>query len=171
MGKGSEEEHQFSSVVQSCPTLCDPMDYSMPGFPVLHYLPEFSQTHVHRVSNAIQLFYPLLPPSPPTLNLSQHKDIFQWVGSLHQVAKVLEFQLQHQSFQCIFRVDFLWDWLIGSPYCSRDSQESCPTPWFKSINSLALSFLHGATLTSINCMWYVFIWLILLVKVSTLCTF
>ena len=153
MGKGSEKEHQFSSVVQSCPTLCDPMDCSMPGFPVLHYLPEFSQTHVHWVSNAIQLSYPLLPPSPPTLNLSQNKDLFQWVGSLHQVAKALEFQLQHQSFKCIFRVDFLWDWLIGSPCCSRGSQESCPTSQSKSIDSLALSFLHGATLTSINDYW------------------
>ena len=99
------------SIAQSGPTLCDPTDCSMPGFPVLHYLPEFAQTHVHWVSDAIQPFHPLSPPSPPALNLSQHQGLFQWVGSSHQVAKVLELQLQHQSFQWIFRVDsFRIDW-------------------------------------------------------------
>ena len=95
------------SVAQSHPTVCDPMDCNMPGFPVLHYFLEFAYTQVHWVSDAIQWSYPLLPPSPPSLNLSQHKDLFQWVGSLHQVAKVLELQLQHQCFQWIFRTDFL----------------------------------------------------------------
>ena len=95
------------SVAQSCLTLCDPTDCSTPGLPVLHCLPEFSLTHVHRVSGAIQPSHPLSSPSPPTLNLSQHQGLFQWVSSLHQVAKGLEFQLQHQSFQRIFRVDFL----------------------------------------------------------------
>ena len=71
----------------------------MPGFPVLHYLLEFDQTHIHRISDAILLSYPLLPPSPPALNLSQHQNIFQWVSCFHQVAKVLEIQLQYQSFQ------------------------------------------------------------------------
>ena len=75
------------------------------SFPVLHYLPEFAQTHVHQVSDAIQPSHPLSPPSPPALHLSQHHGLFQWVGSLHQAAK--ELQLQHQSFQWIFRVDFL----------------------------------------------------------------
>ena len=95
------------SVTQLCPTLCDPMDCSKPGFPVLHNLPEFTQAHVHWVGDAIQPSYPLLSPSPPAFNLSQHQGLFEWVSSPHQVAKVLEFQLQHQSFQWIFRVDFL----------------------------------------------------------------
>ena len=99
---------QFSSVAQSCPTLCDPMDCSMPSLPVHHQLPEFTQTHVHPVSDAMQLFYPLLSPSLPAFNLSQHQGLFKWVSSSHQVAKVsLVFQLQHQSFQWIFRTDFL----------------------------------------------------------------
>ena len=90
---------QFSSVAQLCPTLCDPMDCSMPDFPVLHYLPELAHTHVHWVSDAIQPSHPLLSPSPPALNLSQHQGLFKWVSSLYQVAKLLEFQLQHQSIQ------------------------------------------------------------------------
>ena len=98
---------QFSSVAQSCPTLWDPMNRSTPGLPVHHQLLEFTQTHVHRVSNTIQPPHPLSSPSPPAFNLSQHQGVFQWVGSLHHVAKVLKFQLQHQSFQWIFRTDFL----------------------------------------------------------------
>ena len=86
-------------------TLFDPMDYNTPGFPVLHYLPEFAQTHVHWVDDAIQPSHSLLPPSPPALNLSQHQSLFRWVSFSHQVAKVLELQLQHQSFQWIFRTD------------------------------------------------------------------
>ena len=98
---------QFSSVAQLCPTLCDLMDCSTPGFPVLHRLLEFGQTHVHWVSDAIQPFHTLSSPSPPALNFFQHQGLFQWFNSLHQVAKVLELQLQHQSFQWTFRVDFL----------------------------------------------------------------
>ena len=97
----------FSSVVQSCPTICDPVDCSTPGFPVHHQLLEFTQTHVHRVGDAIQPSHPLSSPSPPTYNLFQHQGLFQRVSSSHQVAKVLEFQLQHKSFQWIFRIDFL----------------------------------------------------------------
>ena len=82
---------QFSSVAQSCPTLCDPMNSSMPGLPVHHQLPEFTQTHVHRVSDAIQTSHPLSSPSPPAPNPSQHQSLFQWVNSPHEVAKVLEF--------------------------------------------------------------------------------
>ena len=96
---------QHSSVAQSCPTLCDPMDCSMPGLPVHHQLLELTQTHVHWVGDAIQPSHPLSSPSPPAFNLSQHQGLFQWVSSLHQVAKVLQFQLQHQSFQWIFRTD------------------------------------------------------------------
>ena len=96
-----------NSVAQSYLTLCYPVDCSMPGLPVHHQLPKFSQTHVHWVGDAIQLSHPLSSPSPPAFNLSQHQDLFQWVSSSHQVAKVLEFQIQHQSFQWIFRTDFL----------------------------------------------------------------
>ena len=105
-------EHDCCSVAQSCPTLCNSMDCSTPGFPVFHYLLEFAQTHVHWVDDAIQLSHPLLPPSPPVLNLSQHQNLFQWVSSLHHVTKVLELQLQPQSFQWIAglissRIDWL----------------------------------------------------------------
>ena len=97
----------YCSVTQSYLILCDPMNCSTPSFPVLHYLPEFAQTHVCWVSDVIQSFHPLLPTSPPAFNLAQHQGLFQWVCSSHQVASVLELQLQHQSFQWIFRVDFL----------------------------------------------------------------
>ena len=90
---------QFSSVAQSCLILYDPMNCIMPGLSVHHQLPEATQTHIHCVSDAIQPSHPLLSPSPPALNLSQHQGLFKRVNSSHQVAKILEFQLQHQSFQ------------------------------------------------------------------------
>ena len=96
---------QFSSIAQSCPTLCDPIDSSMPGLPVHHQLLEFTQTHVHWAGDAIQPSHPLSSPSSPAFNLSQHQALFKWVSTLHQVAKVLEFQLQHQSFQWTPRSD------------------------------------------------------------------
>ena len=108
---------------------------------------------VHWVSDAIQSFHPLLSPSPPTFNLSQHQGLFKWVSSSHQVAKVLELQLQHQSFQWTLRTDLLYDGLVGSPCSPRDSQESSPTPEIKSINSSVLSFLYNPTLTSIHDHW------------------
>ena len=114
---------QFSSVVQSCPTLCNPMDYITPGFPVHHQLPEFTQTHVHWVGDSIQPSHPLSSPSPLTFNLSQHQGLFKWVSSSHQVSKVLEFQLQHQSFQRIFRIDLLYDWLVWFP-CSPNQNHN-----------------------------------------------
>ena len=144
---------RFSSVAQLCPNLCDPTDCSTPGLSVHLQLPEFTQTHVHRVCDAIQPSHPLLSPSPPAFNLSQHHGLFRWVSSSHQVAKVLEFQLQHQSFQWIFRSDFLYDVLVGSHCSPRNSQESSPTPQFKSISSLVLSFLYNPTLTSIYDHW------------------
>ena len=98
---------EFSSVAQSCPTLCNPMDCSTPGLPVHHQLREFTQTHVHWVGDAIQPSHPLSWPSPPAFNLSQHQGLFKWVSSSHEVAKVLEFQLQHQSFQWTPRTDLL----------------------------------------------------------------
>ena len=144
---------QIRSVIQSCPTLCDPMNRSTPGLPVRHQLPEFTQTHVHRVSDAIQPSHPLSSHSLLAPNPSQQKSLFQGVNSSHEVAKVLEFQLQHHSFQRNPRADLLQNGLVGSPCSPRDSQESSPTPQFKSINSLALSFLHSPTLTSIHDHW------------------
>ena len=104
--------NQFSSVSQPCPTLCHPMDCSTPGFPVRHQLPELIQTPVHWVSDAIQSSHPLSSPSP-AFNLSQHQGLFKWVSFSHQVARVLEFQLQHQSFDeysglISFRMDWIW---------------------------------------------------------------
>ena len=95
------------SVAQSCPTLCDSMSCSTPGLPIHHQLPEFTQIHIHQVGDAIQPYQTLSSPSPPAPNPSQHQSLFQWVNSSHQVVKILEFQLQHQSFQWIFRTDFL----------------------------------------------------------------
>ena len=91
--------------------------------------PELAQTHVHWIDDAIQPSHPLLPPSPPVFNLSQHQSLFQWVNSLHQMAKVLGLQLQ--SFQWILGIDFLSVWLVESPCCPRDSQESTPAPQFE----------------------------------------
>ena len=127
-----------------------PKECSIPGFPVFQKLPELTQTHVHQVSDAIQPTHPLSSPSPPAFGFAQHQGLFQWVSSSHQVDKLLELQLQHQCFQWIFRTDFLWiDWFD----LPMDSQESSPTPQFKSINSLALSFLYGSTLTSKHDCW------------------
>ena len=143
---------QFSSVQFSHSVVSEGnrMDYSTLGFPVHHQLLGLTQTHVLWVSDAIQPSHPLLSLSLPTFNLSEHQGLF---SSSHQVAKVLEFQLQHQSFQWIFRTDFLYDGPVGSPCSPRDSQESSPTPQFKSINSSALSFLYSPTLTSIHDYW------------------
>ena len=103
---------QFSSVAQSCLTLCDPMDCNMPDLPVYHQIPEFTQTHVHWVGDATQPSHPLSNPSPPTFNLFQHQALFKWVSSSHQVTKVLEFQLQHQSFhEYSGLISFRMDWL------------------------------------------------------------
>ena len=115
----------------SCVHLCDPKECSPPGSPVFHYLQEFAQIHVYWVNDAIQPSHPLLLPSPFAFSLSQNQCLFQGIGSLHQVTKVLELQLQYQSFQWIFRVNFLWDWLVGSLCCPRDSQRvfSSNTIW------------------------------------------
>ena len=104
---------QFSSVAQSCPTLCNPMNHSMPGLPVHHQLLESTQTHVQRAGDAIQPSHPLSSPSPPALNLSHHQGLFKWVSSSYQVAKGLEFQLQHQSFQNEHPglISFRMDWV------------------------------------------------------------
>ena len=125
------------------------MNSSTPGLPVHHQLLEITQTHFHRVSdpsNYLILCHPLLllSPIPPSMSL------FQSVNSSHEVAKVLEFQLQHYSLQRNSRAHLLRYGLVGSPCSSRDFQESSPTPQFKSINSSVLSFLHSPTLTSIH---------------------
>ena len=97
-----QQKNQFSSITQLCTTLYNPMDCSTSGFPVPHQLPEFAQIRLHQIGDAIQSSHPLSSPSPPDFNLSQHQGLFQWVRYLRQGAKVLEFQLQYQSFQWIF---------------------------------------------------------------------
>ena len=132
-------------------SLCDPMDCSTPGFPVFHYLPELVQTHVHQVGDAIQPSHPLSSPSPPAPNPSQHQGISQGVSSLHQVAKVLEFQLQCRSFQ-----SNIHDWFplgLTGLISLQSKGLSSLTPQLKSINSSALSLLCGQTFTSIHNYW------------------
>ena len=143
---------QFSSVQLLCHVqlFCDHMDCSTPGFAIHHQHLEPAQTHLHWVGDAIQPSHALLSPSPPAFHLSQHQGLFQWVSSSHQVTKVLELQLQHQSFQ--WRLGFIsfrihWGWSSCSP---RGSEESSPAPQFKSINSSVLSLLYGPTLTSLH---------------------
>ena len=111
----------ISSVAQLCLTLCNPMDCSTPGFPVHHQLPELSQSHVHGVCDVIQPSHPLPSLSPLAFNLSLHQGLFQSVDSSHQVAKVLELHLQHQSFQWIFRTNSLEDGLVWCSCSPRDS--------------------------------------------------
>ena len=127
-----QSSNQFSSVAQSCPTVCDPMNRSTPGLPVHYQLPEFTQNHVHQVSDSIQPSHPLSSSSPPAPNPSQHQGLFQWVNSLHEVAKVLEFQLQHQSFQWTPRTDLLYRLLfcplhtlilLSGQYCKQHYME------------------------------------------------
>ena len=126
------------SVAQLCLTLCDPVDCSMTGFPVLHYLREVAETHAHWVSDAMQPSYPLSTPSPQTFLASGS---FQVSWLLISGGQSIGAKLQLQSFQWIFKVDFRYDWLVGSPCSPRDSQESSLTPHFKRINSLVLSSL------------------------------
>ena len=142
------------SDVKSYPTLCNRPHYSMPVFPVPHYLPEFAQTHVHKsvmLSKHLILCHPLLllPSIFPSISL------FQWVGSSHQVAKIPELQLQSQSFQWIVSIWFPLGLtgLISLKSKGLNSQGSSPAPQFKSINYLALSLLYGLTLTSIHDYW------------------
>ena len=133
-------------VAKLCPTLCDPVDSSTPGPPVLPLSPR-------ACSNSCPLSWwclshPWSPSSSPALSLSQDSDLFQWVSSLHQVQK-LELHLQHQSLQWMFRFDFFQDWLVWSPCSPRDSQEASSAPQFKSINSSVLSLLYCPTFTYI----------------------
>ena len=144
---------QFSSVAQSCQTLCDAMNHSTPGLPVHHQLPKCTQTHVHWVGDAIQPPHPLLSPFPPALNLSQHQGLFQWVSSSHQVAKVLECQSQHQSYQWTPRTDLLWDGLVGLLAVQGTLKSLLQHHSSKVSISSALSSLYSPTLTSILGNW------------------
>ena len=142
---------QFSAVALSCLTLqSHKLQHTKPPCP--SPTPRACSNSCHWAGNNIQSPLSLLSPLP-AFNLSQHQGPFQRVHSSHQVAKVLELQLQCKSLQWIFRTDFLYDRLVGSPCSPRDSQESSPTQQFKSINSLALSFLYGPTLTFIHDYW------------------
>ena len=133
---------QFSRLVMSDSLWPHELQHSRP--PCHHQFPEFTRTHVHWVSDAIQPSHPLSSPFPPAFNLSQYQGLFKLVSSLYHVAKILERQLQHQSFQWTSRTDLL-DGLVGSSCSPRDSQESSPTPQFKSISSSVLSFLYSPT--------------------------
>ena len=146
---------QFSSVSQLCPTLCDRIDCSTPGLPVHHQLPGFTQTHVHWVSDAIQPSYPLLPPSPPAFNLSQHQGLFKWVSFSHQVAKVLEFQLQVQSFQWIFRTAFLYGEGNDNPlqYSCLENPVDRGT-WWAAVRRVAQSQTQLKQLSMYACIYY-----------------
>ena len=152
---------QVSSVAQSCPTLCNPTGCSTPGFPVHHKLPELAKTHIHWVGDAINhliLCRPLLllPPIFPSIRVFSSESVLpiRW-------PEVLEFQLQHQSFQWIFRTDFLQEGLIGSPCSPRDSQASSPTPQFKSINFSTVSFLYSPTLMRLGLNYFiVLLWIL-----------
>ena len=141
---------QFSSVAQSSSTLCCPMNCSMPALPVHHQLPEFTQT---RVGDAIQPSHPLSSPFPPAPNPSQHQRLFQWVNSSHEVAKVLEFQLQHQSFQLNIQDGFPLGWTRWISLQYKGLPRVFSNTTFKSINSSTFSFLHSPTLTSIYDHW------------------
>ena len=146
------KEVSVSSVTQSCPILCDPGDWKRARLPCPSSTPgacsiscSSSQWCHLTILSSIIPFFSQFQPFPA-------QDLFQWVSSSHQVAKVLEFQLQHQYFQWTLRADLLHNGPVGSPCSPRDSQESS-TPQFKSINSSALSFLHSPTLTSIHDHW------------------
>ena len=131
------------AVVQSlsCVRQLWPHKLQQPDSSVLHNLPEFVQTHVYWVGDAIQPSHPLSPSSPFALNLAQHQRLFQWVSFSHQVAKALELQFQYQSVQWIFRVDFFLNWVVWSPCSPRDSHESSPALQRESINSPYSVFL------------------------------
>ena len=150
--KSLSGKFQFSSVVQSCPTLCNPMGCSTPSSPIHHQLSELAQTHVHWASEAIQPPHPLSSPFPPALNLSHCQGLFQWLGSSHQVAKVVELELQLQSFPWIFKVDFLSDWLVCSP-CIQGTPESLLQHYSFKASILQHSTFFVVQLTSIHDYW------------------
>ena len=154
-GWGWLPREPISDSVQSlsyiCPTLWDPMDCSSLSFPVYHQQLELTQTHVHRVGDAIQPSHPLSSPSLPAFSLSQHQGVFQWVSSSHQVAEVLELQLWHQSFQWIFRIDFLQNWLVWS-LVVQGTLKSLLQP-HDSKASVLIKLHNGPSLTSLHDYW------------------
>ena len=163
------------SVTQSWQTLCNPMDCSMLGFPVLHHLPEFAQTHVYWVNDTIQPYHPLSLPSPPAFNLSQYQGLFQWVDSI-KWPKVLKLQLQHQSFQYIFRSDFLFriDWFdllavqgtvkslhhhsykASVLWCSAFFMVQVSNPYMTTGKTIALT--TGPVVSDVMSLLYIFSW-------------
>ena len=142
----------FHSVAQSCPTLCNPMDCSTPGFPVHHQLPEFTQTHVYHVSDAVQPSHTLSSPSPPAFNLSQHQSFSNESALCIRWPKCWSFSFSiSPSNEHSGLISFRMDWL--DLLAVQGTQESSPTPQFKSINSSELSLLYSPTLTSIHDHW------------------
>ena len=144
---------QFSSVTQSCPILCYPVDCSTPGLPVHHQLPKFTQTHVHWVSDAIQPSHPLSSPSPLALNLSQHQGLFKWVSSSHQVAKYGSFSFnispsEEHSGPISFRMDWLDLLAVQGTIKSLLQHHSLKVTILR-----GLSFLYSSTLTTIHDYW------------------
>ena len=138
--KGGQECLQFSSVAQSCPTPCDPMNRSTPGLPVHHHLPEFTQTHVHRVSDAIQPSQPLSSPSPPAPNPSQHQSLFQWVNSSHEVTKWV-CAILRWSGKGRWHCNEMWSWwwsMVSIWECSGLSNAQKPWGWSSSVHSRVL---------------------------------
>ena len=141
----------YCLVDKLCPILCIPMDCSMPGFPILHYLLEFAQAHVRSISDAIQRSHPVSPTSPPAFSLSQHQGLFQWVSSSHQVAKIIG---ASASVLPMTIKGWLPLGLTGwSPWSLRNSQESSPAPQFEGSNSSVLSLLYGPAVTSVHDYW------------------
>ena len=144
----------FSSVTQLCPTLCDPMDCRTPGFPVHHQLLlQPAQTHVHKVGDAIEPSHPLLSPSSPTFNLSQHQGLFQWVSSSHQVAKVLEFQASASVLPMNIQDWFPLGWTGLISLQSKGLSRVFSNTMIQNINSLMLRFLYSPALISIDDYW------------------
>ena len=139
-------------VAQSCLTLCDPIDCSTPALFVLRHLSKFAQVHVHCIGDAIQPSHPLTPPSSSALYLSQHQGLFQWVSCLHQMIRILEFQLQHQSFQWVLRADF--PCLTGLiSLLSKGLLGVFSSTTIQGINSSALHLLYGPILTTLHDPW------------------
>ena len=145
-----KKERKWSHSVMSDSLWPHELQHARP--PYHHQLPEFTQTHVYQVGDAIQPTHPLLSPSPPAFNLSQYQGLFKWVSSSHQVAKVVEFQLQHQAFQWIFRTDFLSIDCLNLLAVHRTLKNLCQHH-IQSVNSLLLSLRYGPTLTSVPDAW------------------
>ena len=141
------------SFTQSCLTLCNPKTCSMLGIPVLYYFPEFAQTHVHQVSDAIQPSYPLSSPSPLALSLSQHSVFSNESALCIRWPEYQSFSFSISPSNKCYRVGFLLDWLVWSPCSPRDSQVSCPAPQYEGISSLVLSLFYYPALTPVHDYW------------------